>query len=124
MDDSLTGAGSKDEVITIQRQLQGLFFKRGFLLRKWNSNIASVIESLSPELRDSRHILSITESQGYTKMLGVEWHSKMDHFRLTINELPRCDKLTKRRLVSDIGKTFNILGCFSPAIVKAKILLQ
>ena len=124
MDDGLSGAGSKDEVITLQKQLQDLFAKGGFLLRKWNSNVASVIESLSPELRDLRSILSITESKGYTKTLGVEWHSKLDHFRLTINELPQCDKLTKRGLVSDIGKTFDVLGCFSPAIVKAKILLQ
>ena len=95
MDDSLTSAASKDKVITLQRQLQDLFAKGGFLLRKWNSNIASVIESLSSKLKDSQSILSITELQGYTKMLGVEWHSKLDHFQLTINKLPQCDKLTK-----------------------------
>jgi hypothetical protein len=31
---------------------------------------------------------------------------------------------TKRGIVSDIVKTYDILGWFSPAIVKAKILLQ
>ena len=93
-------------------------------MRKWNSNIASVIESLSPELRDSPSVLSITKLQGYTMTLGVEWHSKLDQFRLTINKQPQCDKLTKQGLVSDIAKTFDVLGWFSPAIVKAKILLQ
>ena len=53
VDDGLTSAGSKIKVSTLQRQLQDLFAKGGFLLRKWNSNVASVIESLSPELRDS-----------------------------------------------------------------------
>ena len=32
--------------------------------------------------------------------------------------------LTKRALVSDIAKTFDVLGWYSPTIVKAKILLQ
>ena len=108
----------------LQQQLQGLFAKGGFLLRKWNSNAASVIQTLPPELQDSRSILSITESQGYTKTLGVEWHSKLDHFRLTTNEPPSFDNLTKRGLVSDIAKTFDVLGWFSPTMVKAKILLQ
>ena len=32
--------------------------------------------------------------------------------------------MTKRSLVSDVAKTFDILGWYSPTIVKAKILLQ
>ena len=120
----LTGADSKEEAIMLQQQIQGLFAKGGFLLRKWNSNIASVIQTLPPELQDSRSTLSITESQGYTKTLGVDWHFELDPFRLTTNEPPAFDKLTKRRLVSDIAKTFDILGWFSPTLVKTKILLQ
>ena len=33
-------------------------------------------------------------------------------------------EVTKRLLVSDTGKTFDVLGWYSPTIVKAKILLQ
>ena len=113
VDDGLTGADSKEEAIILQQQLQGLFAKGGFLLRKWNSNVASVIQTLPPELQDSQSILSITESQGYTKTLGVEWHSKLDHFRLTMNEPPPFDKLTKRGLVSDIAKTFDVLVTYN-----------
>ena len=83
-----------------------------------------MIQTLPPELQDSRSILLITEFQGYMKTLGVEWHSKLDHFRLTMNEPPLFDNLTKRGLVSDIAKTFDVLGWFSPTMVKAKILLQ
>ena len=75
-------------------------------------------------LQDPRSILSITESQGFTKTLGVEWHSKLDHFRLTMIEPRSFDKLTKRGLVSDIAKAFDVLVWFSPTMVKAKILLQ
>jgi len=48
----------------------------------------------------------------------------MDHFRLTIAKLPPLDNITKRMLVSDIAKTFDVLGWFSPTIIKVKILLQ
>ena len=60
----------------------------------------------------------------YIKTLGIEWHSVLDHFRLNVaNRLPHY-QLTKRALVSDIAKTYDVLGWFAPVIIKAKILLQ
>ena len=38
VDDGLTGADSIDEAISLQKQLQNLFAKGRFLLRRWNSN--------------------------------------------------------------------------------------
>ena len=32
--------------------------------------------------------------------------------------------MTKRSLISDVAKTFDVLGWYSPIIVKAKILFQ
>ena len=60
----------------------------------------------------------------YTNTLGVEWNAHLDHFRLTIVDLPPRENVTKRVLVSDIAKTFDVLGWFSPTIIKVKILLQ
>ena len=66
----------------------------------------------------------ISESEGYTKTLGIEWNAKLDHFRLTVSELPPLKEITKRFLVSDISKVYDVLGWFSPSIIKVKILLQ
>ena len=63
-------------------------------------------------------------SGDYTKTLGIEWNAAMDHFRLTISDPPPLTNITKRALVSDIAKTFDILGWFSPSTIKVKILLQ
>ena len=41
-----------------------------------------------------------------------------------VSKLLTSDYLTKWLLVSDITKTFDVLGWFSPSIIKAKILLQ
>jgi hypothetical protein len=43
---------------------------------------------------------------------------------LLSSELPPVASITKRSLVSDNARTFDVLGWFSPAIVVAKILLQ
>ena len=43
---------------------------------------------------------------------------------ISIPEMPPLDSLTKCALVSDIAKTFDVLGWFSPMIIKMKILLQ
>ena len=58
------------------------------------------------------------------KTLGIEWNTGMDHFRITIARLPPLDNIIKRMLVSDRAKTYDVLGWFSPTLIKAKILLQ
>ena len=54
VDDGLTGADTVDDAITLQTQLQGLFSKGEFLLRKWNSSEPAVLQHISPELKDSQ----------------------------------------------------------------------
>ena len=77
------------------------------------------------ELRDDKTSLTISDQDEiYTKTLGIEWHSVLDHFRLNVANRSPHDQLTKRALVSDIAKTYDVLGWFAPVIIKAKILLQ
>ena len=54
----------------------------------------------------------------------MECNSTEDVFRPTVADLPDLTLPTKRQLTSDIAKIFDVLGCFSPSIIKAKILLQ
>ena len=78
-----------------------------------------------PELRDTWTSLTIFDSEEvYTKTLGVEWHSVLDHFQLSVANPSPIEDLTKHALVSDIVKTYDVLGWFAPTIIKAKILLQ
>jgi len=60
----------------------------------------------------------------YTKTLGIKWNPIHDHFRQTVAYILSRETVTKRVLVSDIAGTFDILGWFSPTIVKMKVLLQ
>ena len=71
--------------------------------------------------QDSHPISDLRES---TKTPGLEWKTCSDEFHLTISQLPIQENLTKRVLVSDIARVFDVLGWFFPAIIKIKILLQ
>ena len=120
----MTGADSIDGAITLQAQLQDLFSCGGFLLRKWSSNEASALRLVPPELRECQERHPISDTNSYTKTLGLEWNTTTDQFRLSASEFPSPDKITKRTLVSDIAKVFDVLGWFAPAIIVMKILLQ
>lgn len=60
----------------------------------------------------------------YTKTLGIEWHSVINHFHLDVSNHIPTYSLTKQTLMSDIAKTYDVLGWLAPAIIKVKILLQ
>lgn len=124
VDDSLTGADSVEEAVKLQCQLQDLFGKGGFILRKWDSSDPRVLHHVSPELKNSQSTYGIPDPDQYTKALGIEWNATMDHFHFTVSDLPSLSSMTKRALVSDIAKLFDVLGWFSPTIVTMKILLQ
>ena len=124
VDDCLTGADSVEEAMDLHQQLLNLFAKGGFLLSKWNSSDPRVLCHIEPELQDTQSTHHIPRPDQYTKTLGIEWNASMDHFRLTVASLQETNNMTKRALVSDIAKTFDVLGWFSPSIIKVKILLQ
>ena len=124
VDDCLTGADDPNSALILQQQLADLFARGGFLLRKWNSSDPSVLEKIPQELRDTNHTQTISEVNEYTKTLDIEWNVSTDGFRLTIAEFSPDSTITKRRMVSDVAKVFDVMGWFSPAILKMKILLQ
>ena len=125
VDDCLTSADTVEEAVKLRMQFQDLLARGGFLLRKWSSSDPTVLQSVLNELKDSQAIFSISDSDHqYNKTLGIEWNTSTNQFRLTISDLHPVKVATKRFLVSDIAKTFDILGWFSTTIIKAKILLQ
>ena len=124
MDDSLVGADSIEGAISLQHQLQELFARGGFTLRKWNCSNPAVLELIPEELKDTQSLCTLPDEGGYTKTLGVEWNTVMDHFRLKVAELPPIDSVTKCFLISDVAKTFDVLGWFFPCTIKMKILFQ
>ena len=67
VDDCLSGADTVSGGIEMQTQLQEMFEKGGFQLRKWNSSEKVVLEHVSPELVDDQSVRLLSEPQQYTK---------------------------------------------------------
>ena len=124
VDDVLTGADTVKEAVTLQTQLRELFSRGGFSLHKWNSNNKEVLQSIPEELKDKQVQCTMPESLEYTKTLGVEWNTDLDHFRLTLSVLPSYDTMTKTVFISDVSRVFDVFGWFSPCTIKMKILFQ
>ena len=124
VDDGLTGADSVEEAVKLQTELQRMFERGGFTLRKWNSSDPAALQHVPDDLKESQSLCTLPEAAEYAKTLGIEWNTVMDHFRLNIAKLPPLDNITKRVLISDVAKTFDVLGWFSPCTVKMKILFQ
>ena len=76
--------------------------------------------------KDTKHTqeLEMPATDDHNKTLGIQWNALKDYFKLCVPSPPRHDPLTKRGLVSDVAKTFDTLGWFSPSTIKAKILMQ
>ena len=62
-------------------------------------------------------------SATYPKALGVAWDSRQDKMFTSIN-LPDTYASTKRGVISDIARTFDVLGWISPVILPMKILYR
>ena len=124
VDDGLTGSDSVSGAIDLQRNLQDLFGRGNFSLRKWNSSSREVLDRIPVEFREQQAVSALPSAAEFSKTLGLEWNSRLDSFRLTISELPVLENLTKRALVSDVAKIFDALGWFAPTTVKMKVLLQ
>lgn len=69
-----------EEAVTLQNQLSKLFSHGGFSLRKWNSNSKAALQTIPKELKDTQVRCTVPESLDYTKTLGVELNTDLDHF--------------------------------------------
>ena len=62
-------------------------------------------------------------SSKYPKALGVKWDSKRDTMAVDVNTQGDFEA-TKRGLLGDIARTFDVLGWIGPVILPMKLLMQ
>ncbi len=63
VDDGLTGADDVELAIRTREELQQLFQKGCFTLRKWNSSSPAVLKTIPAELRDTEKVFCISGSE-------------------------------------------------------------
>ena len=67
--------------------------------------------------------LTSNNQSKYPKALGVEWDSAVDTMSTSLS-LPSTYTSTKRGIISDVARTFDVLGWLAPTIVTMKVLYQ
>ena len=130
MDDLMFSVDSLDEAKIIANEAIDLFDSPGFKLVKWsaNKNAVPTLAKFEKELLISgmRELdLSIEHDNDLpeTKALGCIWETGGDRLRI-VSSLKSLTKYTRRTMLSQLGKSFDPLGIFSPFFVKARLVLQ
>ena len=83
------------------------------------------MNNISAELHEKILIKEVTDSQvtNHPKALGLEWNSATDCMSPSIKQ-PEANAQTKRGIVSNVARTFDILGWISPSVLVMKLLYQ
>ncbi|XP_053686658.1 uncharacterized protein LOC128736205 [Sabethes cyaneus] len=122
VDDLTSGADSAQEAMVLIKQINEILHNAGFILRKWSSNSATVLDSLC-DVNVNAKPINLPDEQNSVKALGIHWLPEEDVFTLKVNF--RVDgPNTKHQLLSDTARLFDPFGWFAPVIIRAKILYQ
>ena len=125
VDDLLGGASTIEQAKDLFRSLREVLGKGGFDLKKWRSSSPEVLRAIPTDLKEPIPTQELVDmgSATYPKALGVSWDSRADTIATHV-ELPNSFVSTKRGILSDIAKMFNVLGWISPVILQTKKLIQ
>lgn len=120
VDDFVSGSYSVQEAISFQRELTDLLASGGFSLRKWASSNPNVLKELEVDHLEKPHKLGNADS---IKVLGLQWDPNHDSFFYVVSPEVK-DKITKRDVLSQIARIYDIQGFLSPITVWLKIFMQ
>ena len=125
VDDLLGGADTVEGAMDLCSQLTKILTKGGFTLRKFRSSSAQVLSSLPEELVETIPTKELVDchTASYPKALGVVWDSAMDTMSTDVTN-PGKFAPTKSGILSNVSKTFDVLGWITPAVLPMKLLLQ
>ena len=125
VDDLLAGADDIDSAVTLYKDLRALLLRAGFDLKKWRSSSEEVLEAIPTHLQESLPQQEMVDHHAYAypKTLGIAWDSRRDVMEAQV-QLPDDYVSTKRGIISDTAKSFDVLGWLAPFIIRMKILFQ
>ncbi|XP_047987210.1 uncharacterized protein LOC125227062 [Leguminivora glycinivorella] len=117
VDDLLTGHDDEEQLRFIQKSVSQSLAAGCFPLRKYRSNLPSI---LAAEVNNTEGNLMLSSS---TDTLGLNWDPSVDILRFSI-EMNPVETLTKRSILSSTFKIFDPLGLVSPCTIIPKLIIQ
>ena len=109
VDDLLAGAETVEQALELYSSLRAVLSRGGFNLCKWRSSSPLVLEQIPSDLQEKIPVKQVTDnhSPSHPKALGLDWDSRLDVMSPSIN-LSEHYSTTKRGIVSDVSKTFDV----------------
>ena len=125
VDDFLGGAQTPQEALQLMTDLRRILKLGSFNLCKWRSSSPEVLRHIPAELLEPSLVKTATAPHTaiHSKALGLEWDSARDEMSPSICVSPTY-RATKRGLISDVSKTYDILGWIAPTTLVMKIVYQ
>ncbi|XP_050543053.1 uncharacterized protein LOC126906529 [Daktulosphaira vitifoliae] len=126
MDDLLTGAQSREEIVNLQGELIAVLKKAGMELSKWASNIPDLLsdsnDRMKVKLKETEGLLS--SNSKLNRVLGLLWEAHSDVFKYNVLKMTADSNITKRIILSYISTIFDPLGFVGPVVLRCKLLIQ
>ena len=125
VDDFLGGASTPAQATELLHNMREVLHKGNFNLCKWRSSSPAVLKKLPDSLIEPSLIKKDTAAHvtTHSKALGLEWDSEKDLMAPSLFISP-VYKPTKRGIISDVSKSYDILGWMSPTTLLMKLLFQ
>ena len=125
VDDFFGGAETPEAAIKLRADLSHILSQAGFTIKKWRSSSPQVMQSIPLELREvlpNQELMDL-HTTSYPKALGLGWNQDKDSMATHV-EVQEDYTSTKRGVVSDIARTFDVLGWLSPVILRMKMVYR
>ena len=121
-DDVTTSVPTRHLAVKTVTELVGLFAKASLKPHKWVCSDETVLDEAGIEEADR----SYASAQ---KILGVSWNTKEDTIEFNFTTVLEGEKdtkfvPTKRQLLTELGRIYDVLGLVSPFTLIAKVILQ
>lgn len=123
VDDYFTGADNEETIVNLYKQLCEMLSKAGLELGKWKTNCPLLAEKISADFIDQSD--SVDMNDDMAAVLGLKWIPSSDMIVFHVNQSIMSErKITKRFILSAMGKLYDPNGYLNPTIVVGKIIMQ
>ena len=118
VDNVISGCDTEQEVIHYYKESRAIVSNANFNLCSWASNSIK-LKVLASKERTS-------DDNTNVNILGLFWNPNLDKISLAAKPsiLAHDNLITKREILLDVSKIFDLLGFVSPVVIRAKILIQ
>ncbi len=94
--------GDIDDLQKFKTETELIFESAKFPIHKWESNVVTL------------------EDENPSKILGHLWNTQEDTLEIQVHTVPENESVTKRSILSLLGKVYDPLGIISPTMAEGK----